>query len=146
MATATPVQKHLPCSFYRLREGPNSPASRGKQILAPRREQDSEQADEAVRPIQCAQCRFPLTTTQETAFVNSRHRHVFFNPAGLVFDIRCFYQAPGIQVVGTKNSEFSWFSGFLWQVGLCRGCGVHLGWFFTGPGNFHALIADRFIY
>ncbi len=71
---------------------------------------------------------------------------MFFNPSGVVFDIRCFSQAPGVQVTGRKSSEFSWFAGFDWQLGLCRGCGIQLGWFFSGSGSFYALIAGRFLY
>ena len=39
---------------------------------------------------------------------------------------------------------FSWFPGYAWMVGVCRGCGEHLGWLFvSADSRFHGLIADR---
>lgn len=132
--------------FRKLREGPGNTKTRGRHAPSSEPDQDSAEVGENVRPIQCALCSFPLTTTSETTLVNGRHRHVFFNPAGIVFDIRCFYQAPGVRIVGEKSSELSWFAGFVWQLGLCRSCRTHLGWFFSGPSTFHALIVEKLIY
>ena len=59
------------------------------------------------------------------------HEHIFFNPAGLVFSIVCFKEAPGVASGGAAPDEFSWFKGCTWQVSACAGCSEHLGWQFS---------------
>jgi hypothetical protein len=67
------------------------------------------------------------------------------NPAGVAFELCRYRQAPGVLVVGTPSREFSWYPGCAWQVASCRGCGVHLGWWFSGASDFFGLIVDRLI-
>jgi hypothetical protein len=36
--------------------------------------------------------------------------------------------------------------GYAWQVGLCRACGVHLGWgFVLEAARFYGLIVERLL-
>ena len=65
------------------------------------------------------------------------------NPEGTVFVIGCFAQAPGCVAIGAPMLEWTWFPGCRWQVALCRACGEHLGWRYTGADTFHGLILER---
>ncbi|RCK80094.1 MAG: hypothetical protein OZSIB_3598 [Candidatus Ozemobacter sibiricus] len=99
----------------------------------------------APRPIVCAACRHPVTSTAERCEMAGHHRHVFTNPAGFVFEIGCFRQAPGCRALGQPTTEYTWFPGWAWQIAVCRGCGEHLGWAYsTGTfARFHGLILER---
>ena len=73
-----------------------------------------------------------------------RHRHTCVNPAGYVYRIECFRDAPGCIGVGQFSPEWSWFADHLWQVVCCTNCSVHLGWAFqSDDGIFYGLIASR---
>jgi hypothetical protein len=95
----------------------------------------------------CIQCGKPITTEDQRIDIQSSHKHRFTNPHGLVFQIGCFANAPGCAQIGTVTNEWSWFSGYAWQVALCRNCGIHLGWRYrsaSGDG-FYGLILDRLV-
>jgi len=77
--------------------------------------------------------------------MNGRHLHAFFNPAGIAFEIRCFRLVPGAIPRGNPSAEFTWFSGYRWQIVLCATCQSHLGWLFTSDSAFYGLIATRLI-
>ena len=95
-------------------------------------------------PLRCAVCLAPVTTASARFLVDGRHVHVCCNPAGLVFEIGCFSSAIGCVVTGAPSREFTWFTGYSWQVALCRCCGQHLGWRFASEaGGFWGLIMDR---
>ena len=96
------------------------------------------------RALRCAACGFALTKDDEAVAVNGRHRRVVCNPAGMVFEICCFRNAPGLAAHGPASAEFSWFSGYVWNIALCRKCGAQVGWRFSGPDVFFALIVGRF--
>ncbi len=92
--------------------------------------------------IYCAQCSHLLTRMRWAVDIGG-HERVFINPAGRVFRISCFKEAPGAHDEGTPTEEFTWFPGYAWNLALCRGCGVHLGWRFEGndlPAVFFGLI------
>ncbi|XCN75133.1 MAG: cereblon family protein [Candidatus Electrothrix aestuarii] len=82
-------------------------------------------------PIRCRTCLTPLTAKDQAISKQGRHEHVFFNPSGITFEIRCFQDALGCLVKGKPTGEFSWFSGYLWQYALCMNCRTHIGWFFS---------------
>jgi hypothetical protein len=91
----------------------------------------------------CARCGHLVTRGQWELAMNGGHEHVFFNPAGIVFRIACFRDAPGAKAVGPASGVFSWFKGYLWRMGHCAGCDAHLGWRFEGaeqPQIFFGLI------
>lgn len=93
----------------------------------------------------CARCDTLVTRTRWTMSMDG-HEHAFFNPAGLVFRILCFSEAPGAQDRGAPTDEFTWFPGYQWIIACCAGCGEHLGWRYLGgthPQGFFGLIKDR---
>jgi len=94
----------------------------------------------------CALCRRKITSEDQALEVNGLHRHTFFNPAGLVFEIGCFSDAQGCRPEGPPSTHFSWFAGTCWQIALCRGCDTHLGWLFQGTEErFYGLIINRLV-
>lgn len=102
-------------------------------------EQEVSGQDEIV----CANCDHPITQAIWRISKNQDHEHTVFNPAGQVFRIVCFKEAPGVAVRGTPSTEFTWFKGYAWQVGQCAGCDIHIGWRFSGADIFFGLIKDR---
>jgi hypothetical protein len=94
--------------------------------------------------IVCATCGADITTAGDRIEKNGRHEHYFVNPHGIDFHVACFRAAPGCLSIGAPSAEFTWFSGYRWQLGLCAACQRHLGWHFAGGGApFFGLIADR---
>ena len=95
--------------------------------------------------IVCRQCRQRLTQANHGLSVDGSHQHTFANPSGVVFEIACYYPVSGISLVGSTSSEFAWFSGHTWQIGICATCRTHLGWLFRDASTqvFYALIVDR---
>jgi len=123
-----------------LRKAPGSDL--GVDILGDTEELSEEEEEK----LYCAQCGCLVTTGRWRISVNGDHEHTVFNPAGMLFEILCFKEAPGCRGVGRQTGEFSWFAGYLWKVGLCRFCGIQLGWLFTGGGSprvFFAMIRQR---
>lgn len=95
--------------------------------------------------LRCARCGARITDEQEATAVNGSHTHTLFNPAGLIFELRCFRQAPGAVAHGEPTDDFTWFAGYRWQTVFCAGCENHLGWLFTGTDTFHALITRHLV-
>jgi hypothetical protein len=103
-----------------------------------------ERAAQPMEAICCRACGGVVTGKNQKIQVNGSHTHTFFNPAGIVFELGCFHEAPGCQVVGWPSAEFTWFPGHTWRVALCRHCRMHLGWLFTMQDNsFQALILSK---
>jgi hypothetical protein len=89
----------------------------------------------------CRACRSRITRRDLGMEINGRHRHVFFNPQGLVFELGCFASARNLMPAGPETDEFTWFPGYRWQVVLCTGCSTQLGWRYVGEqGGFFGLI------
>jgi hypothetical protein len=96
------------------------------------------------RRLRCARCRHPITTDDQRVAIDDRHEHYFVNPHGYDFHIGCFSAAPGALGAGPSTGEWTWFSGFTWQLAHCRGCATHLGWLFRGKTRtFFGLVVDR---
>ncbi|WP_299435935.1 cereblon family protein [uncultured Rhodospira sp.] len=96
----------------------------------------------------CRACGAEVTTPAQAISVRDAHEHHVFNPAGVLFRIGCFAEAPGVRPVGPRSDQFTWFPGHTWTVTVCAACGRHLGWLFrpvSGSGAFHALILDRLV-
>ncbi len=95
----------------------------------------------------CTICSAHITTGKEAISVNGLHDHVFFNPSGIAFDVRCFQKAPGCLIQGNPTTDFSWFAGYSWQYAFCATCLSHLGWCFRSDDgdSFFGLIATRLI-
>lgn len=101
------------------------------------RETEVENAPEAAgrdddEALYCIACGALVTRSRWRFAMNGDHEHVVFNPAGLVFRVLCFREAPGAAAMGPATGEFTWFRGFRWRVASCVGCGVQLGWRYEG--------------
>jgi len=106
-----------------------------------------EKEDDA---IYCAACGHLVTRTRWAFDINGGHEHMFFNPAGIVFRVLCFREAPGAAETGDASDQFTWFKGYDWRLAICNGCGDQLGWRFEGasendsePAIFFALIKGK---
>ncbi|NOQ45740.1 MAG: hypothetical protein GQ559_03570 [Desulfobulbaceae bacterium] len=118
----------------------------GKSGSRPEEESNSEAALQEDSPLICAACSAAVTTKDQAVTINGNHEHAFFNPAGIAFELRCFRTVPGGLIQGNPTTEFTWFSGFSWQICLCGNCLSHLGWFFSANEHaFYGLISDRII-
>ena len=108
---------------------------------------EKDRRQQAVNPIEaicCRACGSVVTGKDMKIQVSGRHAHTFFNPAGIVFELGCFRDAPGCLVVVFPSSEFTWFPGHLWRIALCRRCRIHLGWLFAMEGStFYGLILSK---
>lgn len=91
---------------------------------------DEAQTDDS---LYCVKCGLTLTRTRWAVGVGGFER-VFINPAGRVFRIACFREAPGAADWGETTAEHTWFPGYAWTIQACRGCGGHVGWRFEGAG------------
>jgi hypothetical protein len=119
-----------------------------EQVDDPGRDSDVDVADanDTVpdRGIRCGACGFLITSRKEQCSRDGKHLHTFFNPAGIVYEIGCFSNAPGCLVYGPHSREFAWFAGYSWQICYCNECVEHLGWYFTtGDNAFFGLIVNR---
>jgi hypothetical protein len=129
-----------PASFLLRKDRAAADRPVGAVILAQRAAKDD------ARPFRCAKCRRVVTSRDAVIEVDGGHAHVRRNPAGFVFEVGCFRDAPGCAAEGPASEEWSWFPGYAWQVGLRAGCGVHLGWvFLLAPARFYGLILDRIV-
>jgi hypothetical protein len=93
----------------------------------------------------CAWCLRRVASEKDRFFHEGRSEFAFDNPAGVRFEIITFSPTPGCRPVGVPTQEFTWFPGHAWACCLCLGCGMHLGWHYTGPGEFAGLIAGRIV-
>jgi hypothetical protein len=91
----------------------------------------------------CNFCKNLITNEDEAISVEDSHTHTFSNPAGYIYTISCYQTAPGCAVVGEKTTDYSWFTGYAWQLALCHSCHEQLGWQFSNGQQFYALISDR---
>lgn len=75
-----------------------------------------------------------------------KSEHTFANPHGFFYTLGCFDRAPGCLYESKSSNEFSWFTGYLWQIAHCGHCDTHLGWRFEAPHEaFWALILNRLV-
>jgi hypothetical protein len=96
----------------------------------------------------CAACGHRITRQDWAIRINGDHQHVVFNPAGIIFRVVCFAQAPGALAGGPTSEEFTWFRGYRWQLAGCGGCRTHLGWHYRGegpPASFFGLIRPKLV-
>src|SRR5512147_1658201 len=96
--------------------------------------------------VHCVTCGTALARSSDSIEVVGKHEHVFINPHGLIFRIRCYATAVNVVQVGVPSADFSWFAGMLWQVTQCTGCRSHVGWEFCGQSNrFQTFISDQML-
>jgi len=107
---------------------------------------EDRKKDSPEKSILCRVCSATVTSPLEGMAKNGLHEHVFFNPTGTAFEIRCYKRAPGCLIQGEPTDDFSWFTSYNWQYALCSTCLTHLGWWFSSRSDsFFGLIANRLI-
>ncbi len=74
-------------------------------------EQNTDTEDTTDDALYCAECGHLITRTRWAISMDG-HERVFINPAGRVFRVCCFSEAPGASDVGAFTSEHTWFPGF----------------------------------
>ncbi|MBG04002.1 MAG: hypothetical protein CMM59_07985 [Rhodospirillaceae bacterium] len=104
---------------------------------------EDEVIDEESNELYCAACGHLVTRTDWRIAVDGAHEHTFFNPAGILFRVLSFKEAPGVVTAGEATTEFSWFDGHAWLIAYCEGCGIHLGWRFEGERVFFGLVKPK---
>jgi hypothetical protein len=98
------------------------------------------------KALVCHRCRKIITSQDQAIEVDGEHQHTFFNPAGIVYELLCFKNAPGCLIYGDPTVEFTWFKSHTWQFCLCGGCLTHLGWFFqSDSASFYGLIKQNLL-
>lgn len=103
---------------------------------------DIKTTDTTDDAIYCAACGHLLTRTRWAISMDG-HERVFINPAGRVFRIRCFSEAPGTSHLGDLTTDHSWFPSHAWDFAICGGCDNHVGWRYVGesaPQVFYGLM------
>ncbi len=97
--------------------------------------------------LRCRACRRAIARTDDRICIQGSHEHTCTNPHGIVFHIGCFRAAPGGTEIGEETYEYTWFTGYRWQIMLCAQCKTHLGWSFQAHDGdcFYGLILDRLI-
>lgn len=115
-----------------------------KSSARPGKESRHHETGEMQGALYCRVCGKAVTTKEQAIAVNSSFFHTFFNPAGIVFELGCYKQAPGCSTAGVPSTEFSWFAGYRWSFALCSACETHLGWYFdSGRSTFWGLILKK---
>ncbi|HSR61851.1 MAG TPA: cereblon family protein [Gammaproteobacteria bacterium] len=102
-----------------------------------------KQATGRKKHIRCRSCHAPVTDESERVTVAGKHVYVRANPAGIEYEFGCFRAAEGCTAFGNATAEYTWFPGYRWQVSVCRQCGIHLGWLFSGQDRFFGLILSQ---
>lgn len=105
------------------------------------------QGDDLVAPkaaLCCARCLHPVTEHAAYLEMSGGHTHVFTNPGGITYEL-ALYRYADCLIHGPATTDYTWFSGYAWQLALCINCHEHLGWRYRKPGNatFYGLIRER---
>lgn len=95
----------------------------------------SEFDDSGQRSLVCRTCGQPVARLRDRISVGGKHVHALFNPAGILFEVGCFAQAPGCRFEGEFTRDFTWFAGYAWRFAMCLRCAAHLGWEYRGAGD-----------
>ncbi len=116
----------------------------GKPVGATKTRQTPQDETPISRRLLCVACGHPITTARSRTEVLGQHAHIFCNPAGVVFELGCFRDAPGAVASGPAEHFFSWFPGYAWRIASCGNCLAQLGWAY-GDADFWGLILDRLV-
>ena len=93
----------------------------------------------------CAACLKKITSEKFRFFYDHLSEFTFTNPGGYSFDIITFYKAEGCFAIGEPTFDHSWFKDHAWSICLCKGCGTHLGWRYSGEFSFFGLIRRKLL-
>lgn len=97
------------------------------------------------KALLCRACGQTISSEDERIKVNDSHFHTCTNPAGFVFDIGCFRDAPGCTQLGPSSADHTWFAGYDWQIAICANCREHMGWLYLNSDRFYGLIIARLV-
>jgi hypothetical protein len=100
---------------------------------------------EGGRVLRCRRCGHAIARDDGRIEMSGAHEHVLCNPAGEVFGVGCFAAAPGCRAIGPATDFYSWFPGYAWRVGVCGGCGEHLGWSYGERPDFWGIVLARLV-
>ena len=108
---------------------------------------DTDQKERSEKYLVCKTCKNKITTISNKLEIYGAFQHSFLNPGGHVFEIACFFEAPGCVVTGEPTSEWTWFPDYQWQIALCSYCMSHLGWYYLANKklSFFGLILNTLI-
>jgi len=94
--------------------------------------------------IRCNTCGVGITDNDYRITINEEHSHTFVNPHGYDYTIGCFSHSVNLVHVDKPSMEWPWFSGYQWQIVVCKGCNIQLGWHFTSDSDdFFGLILAK---
>ena len=93
----------------------------------------------------CAWCLHRVASEKDRYHHHGPSEFTFRNPSGMRFDILTFSRTIGCVEAGAPTLEHTWFPGHAWSFCLCASCGQHLGWHYSGPGEFDGLIRERIV-
>jgi hypothetical protein len=108
----------------------------------------TQEVEHPERPatLRCARCGQAIASDGDRIGVHGLHEHSQVNPHGYIWNFGCFSSAPGCVAQGERSTEFAWFPNTSWQIQICGGCALHLGWLFEGPSRrFYGLILERLV-
>ncbi|HTJ45031.1 MAG TPA: cereblon family protein [Kofleriaceae bacterium] len=105
------------------------------------RDEDGSDDDDA---LVCTACEHRITSRDLREERAGAHEHTFVNPGGFVHHLGCFAAASGCVHVGGRETAFSWFPGWTWQIAECARCRTHMGWLFVCEHEqFHGLLLAK---
>jgi len=87
----------------------------------------------------CAACARRLAREDWVLEAETQGPLVFANPHGRFFELLLVTQVVGGVFDRLATSEFTWFVGYGWRVGVCAGCRAHIGWHFEATRSDVAL-------
>ena len=91
----------------------------------------------------CVACLNRVASEKDRYSHEGQSEFSFKNPEGIRFHILTFSRTLSCLQVGVPTLEHTWFAGHAWSFCVCDRCRMHLGWCYTGPSEFVALIRDR---
>lgn len=123
-----------------LRKGDDKPGGATDEVV----DEETESSEEEEKAVLCAECGHEITSHRHKFSKDGGFEHSFVNPAGIMYRVGCFREAPGVGPTGRESDEFSWFDGYTWQVVVCKDCMTHLGWsYWSDEDSFYGLILPR---
>lgn len=93
----------------------------------------------------CAWCLSRVASEKDRYSHDGKSEFLFKNPEGVRFNILTFSRTIGCRQAGVQTLEHTWFPGHAWSYCVCDQCGMHLGWYYDGPGEFAGLIRERIV-
>jgi len=97
---------------------------------------------ETERCVRCKKCDHKLTNPNLSI---KPYEGTFRNPLGISFHVVFYSDAAGVRDLGSPTTVSTWFPGYGWSFALCRQCEQHVGWWWSGPGQFIGLISTRIL-